>query len=145
MKTVSSRKVFVALATIIFMGWVSMSFINYQKGDKPKPWKISDADKGKKNPVKADKESIAAGKVLFTKHCKSCHGAGGLGDGPKSKELDTSSGDFTTKDFKAQSDGELFYKVKVGRDDMPTFKKKIPEDEDIWMVVNYVRILGEAK
>ncbi len=145
MKTTPTIKLFTASVIIVLSGWMSMSFINYQKDDKPKPWKVSDADKSKKNPIKADKESIAAGKVLFTKHCKSCHGAGGLGDGPKSKELDTPCGDFVTKEFKAQSDGEIFYKTKEGRDDMPTFKKKIPEDEDIWAVINYVRTLGEAK
>ena len=43
--------------------------------------------------------------------------------------------------FQSQSDGSLFYKVSEGRDDMPSFKKKIPDAEDIWNLVNYMRTL----
>ena len=75
--------------------------------------------------------------------CKSCHGSKGLGDGPKSKELDTPSGDFSLKEFQAQTDGELFYKIQTGRDDMPSFKKKITDDEDIWNLVNYMRTFAK--
>jgi len=34
-----------------------------------------------------------------------------------------------------------FYKIKEGRDDMPAFGKKIPDDSDIWTLVNYVKTL----
>ena len=37
--------------------------------------------------------------------------------------------------------GSMFYKISEGRDDMPSFKKKMPEATDIWDVVNYVRSL----
>jgi len=60
-------------------------------------------------------------KLCTANIAKSCHGAKGLGDGPKSKELDTPTGDFST-DLKAQTDGDLFYKTKEGRDDMPSFQ-----------------------
>lgn len=130
---------------LTFIGWLSMSFINNKQDDKTKPWNVPEASKKAKNPVKSDKESLASGKTLYNKHCKSCHGAKGLGDGPKAKELDTPSGDFSTKEFQAQTDGEIFYKAREGRDDMPTFKKKITDDEDIWAVVNYVRSFGKAK
>lgn len=106
-----------------------------------KPWDVPDKYKSMKNPVKADKESISIGKSLYAKHCKSCHGGKGLGDGSKAAQLKTKCGDFTSKDFKAQSDGALFFKTSEGRDDMPSFKKKIPEKEDIWHIVNYIRSL----
>lgn len=108
---------------------------------KGKPWNAPDAAKKTKNPVKVDDESTGAGKTLYMKHCKSCHGAKGLGDGPKSKELDTSCGDFSTKEVADMTDGELFYKIKEGRDDMPSFKKKITEDEEIWSIINFMRTL----
>ena len=94
-----------------------------------------------KNPVKADKESISLGKSLYVKHCKSCHGSKGLGDGSKAAQLKTKCGDFSSANFQSQTDGSIFYKTKEGRDDMPSFKKKIPEDEDIWSIVNYLRTL----
>ena len=91
-----------------------------------------------KNPVAADEASLKSGKALYTKHCESCHGKKGKGDGSKSAQLDTDPGNFP-KDLPAQSDGALFYKITEGRDDMPSFKKKIPDVEDNWHIVNYMR------
>jgi len=103
------------------------------------PWPVPAKYENMKNPVEADKESLAIGKSLYNKHCKSCHGKEGLGDGPKAAQLDTPSGDFSSDEFISQSDGALFYKSLEGRDDMPGFKKKIPDAEDMWSVVNYMR------
>lgn len=106
-----------------------------------KPWAVPDAIKNKKNPVANDAASVAAGKELWATHCKSCHGSKGLGDGSKAAQLKTEPGDFTKSDFQSQTDGALFYKTTEGRDDMPTFKKKIPDDDDRWNLVNYMRTL----
>ncbi|HVM89837.1 MAG TPA: c-type cytochrome [Puia sp.] len=106
-----------------------------------KPWAVPDAAKSKKNPVASNAASIAAGKELWNTHCKSCHGAKGLGDGSKAAQLKTEPGDFSNADTQAQTDGSLFYKISEGRDDMPSFKKKIPDAEDIWNLVNFVRTL----
>jgi len=61
----------------------------------------------------------------------------------KAAQLETSPGDFTEKSFSNQPDGSLFYKTLEGRDDMPSYKKKIPDEEDIWCVVNYMRTLAK--
>lgn len=106
-----------------------------------KPWPVPDAAKSKANPVKSDAASIAEGKALYNQHCKSCHGTKGKGDGPKAAQLDTECGDFSTAAFQAQPDGALYYKTSEGRKDMPSYKKKIPEANDIWAVVNYLRTL----
>ncbi|WP_372769978.1 cytochrome c [Lutibacter sp.] len=95
-----------------------------------------------KNPIAA-KTDAAIGKSLYSKHCKSCHGAEGYGDGPKAGDMNGELGDFSTSDFQAQSDGALFYKITIGRDDMPEFSKKMPSDEDRWLIVNYLRTLAE--
>lgn len=137
MKTSSIKKVTALVMMLMIVGWVTMSFIN--KANDTKPWKVPEASKKMKNPVKTSAESVAEGKTLYAKHCKSCHGSKGLGDGPKSKELDTECGDFSSAAFHNQTDGDLFYKTKEGRDDMPSFKKKITDDEDIWNIVNYMR------
>lgn len=105
------------------------------------PWPVPDAYKNKVNPLKGDVASVAEGKTLYGTHCKSCHGTKGKGDGPKAAQLDTESGDFTKATFQSQTDGALFYKTFEGRKDMPSFKKKIPEANDIWSVVNYMRTL----
>lgn len=106
------------------------------------PWEVPDEYVKMKNPVAADDESLEIGEELWAKHCKSCHGKSGEGDGPKADVLDTDSGDFSSDEFQSQSDGALFYKTKFGRDDMPEFQKKISYDEDIWHLVNYMRTQG---
>jgi len=86
---------------------------------KPKPWDVPAKDKAMKNAVKTDDASINAGKAIYNKNCASCHGKAGLGDGPKAKGLETFAGDFSKADFQKQTDGDLFYKTKFGRDEMP--------------------------
>ena len=107
-----------------------------------KPWPVPDKDKALKSTEKlTDAAVIANGKDLWAKHCKSCHGPKGLGDGPKGASLKTSPGDFTTAGFKAFTDGEIFYRMNKGRDEMPGYEKKIPDAKDRWSLVSYMRTL----
>ncbi len=131
-------KQIVYVATIFGAAVVLTSFVGIRQNE---PWSVPDKYEKMENPLKGDKESISIGKSLYRKHCRSCHGDEGLGDGPKSAELDTHCGDFTASTFQAQSDGAIFYKTFEGRGDMPGYSKKIPDEEDIWSIVNYVRTL----
>lgn len=142
MKTTSKRKLLSALFIMLFLSWVNLAFTAKQP-DGAKPWNAPESAKKIKNPLKGNAAALAEGKTLYMKHCKSCHGIKGLGDGPKSKELDTDCGDFSTKAFQSQLDGDFFYKIKEGRDDMPSFKKKITDEEELWSIVNYVRSLAK--
>lgn len=129
------KNVTIASLLVIFVLAASFTFI------QNKPWTVSEKCAKTANPVKADAASIAAGKALWGLHCASCHGKTGLGDGSKAAQLKTEPGDFTKSATQAQSDGSLFYKIFEGRDDMPNFKKKIPDADDIWSLVNYMRTL----
>ena len=133
-----TKKILQAGFFMVLAMLIASAFAPRQEGD---PWVVPDKYKKMKNPVKSDDESISAGKALYVKHCKSCHGSKGLGDGSKAAQLKTKCGDFSSADFQSQSDGSIFYKTNEGRDDMPSFKKKIPDEEDVWSVVNYVRTL----
>ena len=142
MKTTSKRKLISAFFIVLFLAWVNVAF-TASTPDEAKPWNAPETAKKIKNPLKGDAAALADGKTLFMKHCKSCHGAKGLGDGPKSKELDTECGDFSQKSFQSQTDGEIIYKIKEGRDDMPSFKKKITDQDELWSIINYVRSLAK--
>ncbi len=128
----------VVIFAAIIMGIFALGF-TFKSQDQKKPWPVPDSYKNMKNSVAANSESIAAGKSLWGQHCKSCHGTKGMGDGPKADQLKTEPGDFSKADVQSQSDGSIHYKISEGRDDMPSFKKKIPESEDIWNLVNYIR------
>jgi len=127
------------ILVVMLTGFIAASFT--LKLNDQKPWVVPDAAKNKKNTVANNAESVAAGKVLWNTHCKSCHGAKGLGDGTKAAQLKTEPGDFSKATMQAQTDGSLFYKLSEGRDDMPAFKKKIADEDDRWSLVNFIRSL----
>jgi len=105
---------------------------------QPKPWVVPANFKTMKNPVAQGDASTKAGLAVFNKNCASCHGKTGLGDGVKARALKNFPGDFSKPEFQSLSDGELFYKTKTGRDEMPKYEGKLTDDE-IWNTVNYLR------
>ncbi|MDH5383022.1 MAG: cytochrome c [Cyclobacteriaceae bacterium] len=126
---------------VVIVAFTSLLFFSFRGLDQDDKWKAPAAEAKKVNPVKYDSEAQSIGKSLYAKHCKSCHGKEGLGDGTKAAELDTYPGDFTTDEVHGQTDGSLFYKISVGKDEMPGFDKKIPSEEDRWILVHYMRTL----
>jgi mono/diheme cytochrome c family protein len=105
---------------------------------QPKPWDVPANFKTMKNPVAKGEASNKAGLAVYLKNCASCHGKTGLGDGVKARALKTFPGDFSKADYQGQTDGDQFYKSKIGRGEMPKYEGKITDD-DIWNVVNYMR------
>lgn len=137
MKRIPFQPIAILMASFLFIV-VLAAFVPRQ--DK-KPWPVPDNYKSMKNPLAGDAASVNDGKALYATHCKSCHGAKGLGDGNKAAQLKTEPGDFSSASFQSQTDGALFYKTSEGRDDMPNFKKKLPEADDRWAIVNFLRTL----
>lgn len=138
MKTVTPKIIVHLLGLFVL---ISLFAFTIADDDEKKPWEVPAKYEKMENPYKADKSLIKVGKTLYTKHCASCHGKKGLGDGSKAKSLDTYPGDFSEDEFQEQSEGALFYKTYIGRDEMPNYEKKITDDEDQWAVINYLRTL----
>ena len=111
------------------------SFMSFKLQD-PK-WSIPNEYKNMKNPLKKTAENMTLGKQLYTRHCASCHGESGNGDGEKVKQLVNKSlrpANFKLNEFQVESDGVHFYKIKFGREGLHSFKGKLA-DEDIWGIV----------
>jgi mono/diheme cytochrome c family protein len=123
-----------ALIAIFFNAFSEMNF----QQDPPKPWPVPDEYKNMENPTIGDPQALKMGEMLYKRHCLSCHGRTGLGDGPKARGLKTFSGDFSGDYYQDQTDGAHFYKTMVGRDEMPGYENKLPK-EDIWAIVTYMR------
>jgi mono/diheme cytochrome c family protein len=136
MKT--SQKIATILVASVFAFVLLFGNMAQAQQAKAKPWPVPDKDKAMKSPAKAD---VAVGKDLWAKHCKSCHGSKGLGDGPKAANLKTHPGDFSSAAFQAFTDGEIFYRTDKGRDEMPGYEKKIPEASDRWALVAFMRTM----
>lgn len=130
-------KSILVLSSAVFLFIALTAF--YSQND---PWEIPSEYKSMKNPTSAgDEECIDVGKSLYDKHCKSCHGSEGIGDGKKAGEIDTPMPDLTMDDYKNQPDGHKYYQSFIGRKDMPNFEKKITNEEDRWCVINYINSL----
>ena len=105
-------------------------------------WVAPASEAEKKNPVAADKSSLAAGEKIYLKRCASCHGKSGNGDGPDAVDLGIHPAKFSDPALRNESDGALFWKITVGRKPMPDYGRKLSPN-DRWNVINYLRTLSK--
>jgi cytochrome c len=97
------------------------------------------------NPVKTTPESLARGKKWWAIDCAVCHGENGNGKTDTAKDMKVALPDLTeTASLKDHSDGELYYVIKNGFQDMPPEGDRI-KTQDGWDLVNYVRSLAKKK
>ena len=70
-----------------------------------------------------------------------CHGKSFEGDGPAVAMFQKKPPDLSSQEARERlTDGEIFYKITVGKSPMPSMESKLSEDER-WKVVHYVRSL----
>ena len=96
-----------------------------------------------KNPVKADADSIKAGKELYGQLCSVCHGTNGAGDGPAGHSLSTKPSNLAMMAGQ-HSPGEFAWVIRKGKGDMPGWEEEL-EEQEVWDIVNYIRMsLGKG-
>ena len=136
------KKQFLIIGALIIGSFVLVS-MTVVKTISQDPWVAPDKYQKMENPEAANADAEKIGRMLYSKHCKSCHGSKGKGDGSKAETVDTPIGDFTDGSIANQTDGSLYYKTFEGRDDMPSFKKKIKDQTDQWLIINYLKKLAQ--
>jgi len=95
-----------------------------------------------KNPVAADPASVEDGKKLYSRHCASCHGPAGKGDGGMALSGGTPANLTDETWDHGSSDGEIFVVIRDGTStDMESYKEKLTEKQ-IWNLVNFIRSIG---
>ena len=110
-------------------------------------WAAPAEERDKPNPVPTTPEAIAKGRALYQRHCASCHGNGGKGDGPAAGFGADLPDDLTDPARQARlSDGEIFWKVSTGLREgsevvMPAFARQIASENDRWRLVAFLRTL----
>jgi len=93
------------------------------------------------NPVKSSPESLARAKKWWTLDCEMCHGKTGDGKGETAQDMKLAMMDFTNPEtLKGRTDGELYYIIKNGHNDMPAEGPRV-KPEEAWDLVNYIRSL----
>jgi mono/diheme cytochrome c family protein len=111
-----------------------------ESGSKEK-WVAPAAEARTKNPVAANESSLVAGQKIYLQRCVGCHGKTGNGDGPDAADLGIHPAKLSNATVQQQTDGELFWKVTVGKKPMPGYRSRV-SPTDRWNVINYLRTLG---
>jgi mono/diheme cytochrome c family protein len=65
--------------------------------------------------------------ALYKSKCQACHGADGKGDTPTGKKVGAK--DFHAPEVAKMSDTELFDITKKGKEKMPSYDKKLTDDQ----------------
>jgi mono/diheme cytochrome c family protein len=82
--------------------------------------------------------------ATFLEYCAKCHGEDGKGQTPKGKQL--MARDFTDAEWQsAKSDADLVKTVTKGGEDMPSFGKKLSQEQIEALVKEDVRGFGKKK
>ena len=107
-------------------------------------WSAPAKAKAMPNPIPATPQAIGAGMSVYMDRCQNCHGEDGNGKGERADKLSIQPSDFTdAQAMRAQTDGELFWKISEGHRPMPAFKKKLSEQER-WQLVDYIRTFSQS-
>ena len=96
------------------------------------------------NPIATSEESVTAGRTIYGRFCRSCHGQRADGRGraapPGSRPANLIDAEW---DY-GSSDAEIFNVLKEGippKYDMDAWEGRI-SDDDMWNVINYLRDLA---
>ena len=132
------RGVWIVLIAGCVVLCLSMSVAAQKRGGDPKLAAL-------KNPVPANAASITAGRSLYAKNCRHCHGLRGKGDGPLAPK-DPKPSDLTDDKWDhGSSDGEVYTLILNGApapmSEMKGMKGTLTPTQ-IWQVVNYIRSIS---
>lgn len=124
----------------VFLGPALITVSGEQPGST-EIWTAPASEARKKNPVAVSESSLAAGQKIYVKRCVACHGKAGNGDGPDAAALGIHPAKLSDGLIREQTDGELFWKITVGKKPMPNYGSRL-SPTDRWNVINYLRSLA---
>ncbi len=110
---------------------------------------IPDEYAGLTNPTTANEASIERGAEIYTAQCASCHGDGGMGDGPAAANLDPEPAAIA-QTSQMLGDDYLYWRISEGGAMAPFNStmiawKAILDEDARWDVINYVQALGSGQ
>ncbi|MCF6248414.1 MAG: c-type cytochrome [Desulfobacula sp.] len=140
----------ICIAVLVMM--TLPAFFVWAHGDKPEKkikiekkshWTSPTLEKKQINPVKDTLESIQRGKKLYVNNCVDCHGSNADGKGPDAEYMDTRPSDLRAM-AGHHPDGDMFWKIENGKNDMPSWKDSFSEQQT-WDLVNFIQNLKKDK
>lgn len=129
----------------LFLVAIALLFLGSNSIIAQKNWAVPEYTKGLKNPFAGNIAATAEGKVIYEQMCVLCHGITGEGNGEAGLSLEKKPANFLTlKDIADDTDGEIFWKITVGKPPMASYDELLTEDQR-WQLVNYIRQLNKKK
>lgn len=141
-------------------GTVPVGFERFEYGKTTEEWERAGAELV--NPLEATQKNLAEGEALYLAYCAVCHGTGGRGDGPitKDRQLLSSTENRKLENFppppsyaasdaanstrggamKDLTDGKIYHTIYHGYNVMGSHASQL-NPEERWKVVMYVREL----
>jgi mono/diheme cytochrome c family protein len=136
-KDLRTRKILFGILLLVIAGAIAFSIW------ENRPWTVPESASAMKNPIAASAADLDSVRPIYRDKCASCHGSTGRGDGHDASRYDPKPTDFTdARHMNSVTDGELFYKLTEGRKPMPSFKKRL-SDEQRWRMVLLIRAFLE--
>ena len=120
------------MKSVIAVIWCLVLFPSFTRSQE---WVVPEDKRSRLSTFAFSDETRKEGEKLYTVNCMSCHGNPGKGN---YLALVPVPGDPATEKIQRNSDGEIFYKVSVGKGQMPSFRSVLTTDE-IWKTVSYIR------
>jgi hypothetical protein len=122
------------LICVLVIHWVT---------EENKPWIVPQEYKSLKNPLAPSESNLHAAQQIYVDECAQCHGHAGKGDGPQARSHYPLPADLTDPKLLANApDGEIFYQISEGRRPMPSFKRRLTQDQR-WQLVLLVRSFSQ--
>ncbi len=136
--TLKLRK-FLFAALLILICVLIVHWLNEQN----KPWIVPQEFKSLKNPLLPSESILSSARQIYADECAQCHGERGKGDGPEARTHTPLPADLTdAKRMATVTDGEIFYQITKGRRPMPSFKRRLTQDQR-WQLVLLVRSFSQ--
>jgi mono/diheme cytochrome c family protein len=132
-KSKTSIKILLGLVIVLILVSIGLAALHKT------PWSVPLEDKLRKNPLAGTDANLNAAKPVYNEYCANCHGDTGKGDGSDAMMYDPAPSNLTEpRHMNHLTDGEIFYQITQGRKPMPSFRKKLTEDQR-WQLVILVR------
>lgn len=106
------------------------------------PWKAPAAADTLMSPYLIEPLTLPQGQEVYTIYCASCHGHQGKSDGVNTNNLTVKPRKFQDKRVISQTNGAIFWKIREGRGEMPSFKNVLSEEQK-WQMVEYIRDISK--
>jgi hypothetical protein len=136
--TLKLRK-FLFAALLLLICVLIVHWLNEQN----KPWIVPEEYKSLRNPLFPSESILSSAGQIYADECAQCHGEQGKGDGPEARTHTPLPADLTdAKRMATVTDGEIFYQITEGRRPMPSFKRRLTQDQR-WQLVLLVRSFSQ--